>query len=408
MPTRRVVVTGIGQVSSLGSSLHSFAEALFAGLPGVFRLPEAVPGLPDPVGARIPDFDPERTLPGRPLATVSRTAQYAHAAALQALQMAGLDPIDRPRGGVSVGTAFGGILETEATYRSCLLSPGARPKPTTIPTAMANAPAGFLACEFRLKGPNLTLSVACASGSHAIGEAFRLVRSGEADIMLAGGVDAPLTPIVLAAWNSMRILAPAGSDPSHACRPFSTDRKGIVVGEGAAFMVLETLDAAIARGAGVLAEVAGYGRNADAGHLTHPDPEGVRACLALALEDAQTRPEEVCYVNAHGTGTPVNDSVESEALAAVFGARESLLVSSTKAVHGHAMGASGALEAVATVLSLKEQRFPPTANLREPDPTLPRLGYIRGGEARARVAHAVSNSFAFGGNNAVLVFRRPW
>jgi len=408
MRTRRVAVTGIGQVSSLGSSLRSFADALFAGRPGVVRLSDlVVPGMADPIGARIPDFDPQRTLPGRTLATVSRTAQYAHAAAVQALGMARLERVDRPRGGVSVGTAFGGILETEETYRSCLLNPGSRPKPTTIPTAMANAPASFLASELRLKGPNLTLAVACASGSHAIGEAFRIVRSGEADLMLAGGVDAPLTPIVLAAWNAMRILAPAGSNPACACRPFSADRKGIVLGEGAAFLILETLESAHERGASILAEIAGYGRNADAGDLTHPDPEGVRACLALALEDAQTRPEDVHYVNAHGTGTPINDRVEAEALAAVLGARESLLVSSTKAVHGHAMGASGALEAVATILALQEERFPPTANLHEPDLALPRLGYIRGGEVRMKADHALSNSFAFGGNNAVLVFRRP-
>jgi 3-oxoacyl-(acyl-carrier-protein) synthase len=318
--------------------------------------------------------------------------------------MAGLDRADRPRGGVIVGTAFGGIVETEETYRTCLPSPGSRPRPTTIPTAMANAPASFLASEFRLKGPNLTLAVACASGTHAIGEAFRLVRDGEAELMLAGGVDAPLTPIVLAAWASMRVLAPAGSDPARACRPFSADRAGIVLGEGAAFVVLETAETARARGASPLGEIAGYGRNADAGHITHPDPEGVRACLALALRDARLEPGDVGYANAHGTGTAVNDAVEAGALASLFG--ESLLVSSTKAIHGHAMGASGALEAVATLLSLKEGRLPPTGNLVEPDPSLPPLGYIRGQDLKKDVEHALSNSFAFGGSNAVLVFRR--
>jgi 3-oxoacyl-(acyl-carrier-protein) synthase len=408
MAPRRVVVTGIGQVSSLGSSLAGFARALYAGRPGVRRLTElSVPGLADPIGAKIPDFDPARTLPGRSLAAVPLGSQYAHDAASQAFQMAGLARVERPNGGICVGTAFGGIFEIEETYRGCFSSPGSRPRPTAIPASMASAPAGFLAAELRLKGPSLTLTVACASGSHAIGESFRMVRNGEADLMLAGGVDAPLTPIVLAAWNALRILAPGGASPERACRPFSADRGGIVVGEGAAFLVLEALEAAQERGAPVLAEIIGYGRNADAGHPTHPDPEGVRACLLLALEDGHTRPEEVGYVNAHGTGTPVNDKVEAEALAAVFGARESLLVSSTKAVHGHAMGASGALEALVTVLSLKEERLPPTGNLLNVDSTLPHLGYLRGGETRVRVTHAVSNSFAFGGNNAVLVFRRP-
>jgi 3-oxoacyl-(acyl-carrier-protein) synthase len=213
---------------------------------------------------------------------------------------------------------------------------------------------------------------------------------------------------VLAAWNSMRVLAPAGGDPARACRPFSPDRQGLVVGEGAGFVVLETLTHARARGAPVLAEVLGYGANADAGHLTHPDRAGVAACLTLALEDAGVAPEAVGYVNAHGTGTDVNDRVEAEALAAVFGSHAPrLLVSSTKAVHGHAMGAAGGLEAVATILALRAGRVPPTANLAAPDPALPALDYVRGESRPAALEIALSSSFAFGGNNAVLAFGRP-
>jgi 3-oxoacyl-(acyl-carrier-protein) synthase len=403
---RRVVITGLGQVSSLGSTLEAFEGSLFAGRPGVRRLSRLeVPGVPDPIGANIPDFDPGRTLPGRNLGLVSLGAQYAHAAAFQAIEMAGLERAGKP-GGLYVGTGFGGIHETENIYRSCFATPPGRPRPGSIPTAMANAPAGFLAAEFQLKGPNLTFSVACASATHAIGEAFRVVRSGEADLMLAGGVDAPLTPIVLAAWGAMRILAPAGPDPTTACRPFSADRSGIVVGEGAGFLVLESLEAAQERDAPILAELAGYGRNADGGHPTHPDPQGVRQCLSLALDDGGVTPHEVGYVNAHGTGTHANDSIEAEALADILGERESLLVSSTKAVHGHVMGASGAIEAIATVRALGRGRFPPTGNLLQADPALPRLGYIRGEASEADVRCALSNSFAFGGNNAVLVFRR--
>jgi 3-oxoacyl-(acyl-carrier-protein) synthase len=402
-----VVVTGLGQVSSLGTDLASFSERVFAGRPGVQRLQGlGVPGLEDPIGASVSGFDPRAWLPARVLPTTPRVAQYACAAATQAFAASGLVPSERSRGGVFVGSGFGPIAEIEATYRACFTTPGARPRPTVIPTAMANATAALLAAQFRLRGPNLTLTVACAAATHAIGQAFRLLRAGDADVMLAGGADAPLTPIVLAAWNAMRVLAPAGDDPARACRPFGRDRQGIVIGEGAAFLVLETLAHAEGRGARVLGEVLGYAANADAGHLTHPDAEGVRSCMAAALADAQLEPEAVGYINAHGTGTSVNDRLEAEAIASLFGAHAFRLpVSSTKAVHGHAMGASGALEAVATFLALGQERLPPTANLGEVDPALPALDYVKAARP-ASVEAALSNSFAFGGNNAVLVLGR--
>jgi 3-oxoacyl-(acyl-carrier-protein) synthase len=387
--------------------MASFSERVFAGRPGVHRLRGlGAPGLEDPIGASLPGFDPQAWLPARVVPTTSRVAQYACAAATQAFAASGLIPSERSRGGVFVGSGFGPIAEIEETYRTCFTTPGARPRPTVIPTAMANASAALLAVQFRLRGPNLTLMVACAAGTHAIGQAFRLLRAGDADVMLAGGAEAPLTPIVLAAWNAMRVLAPAGDDPARACRPFGRDRQGLVIGEGAAFLVLETLAHAEGRGARVLGEVLGYAANADAGHITHPDAEGVRSCMAAALADAQLEPEAVGYINAHGTGTSVNDRLEAEAIASVFGAHAPRLpVSSTKAVHGHAMGASGALEAVATVLALGQGRLPPTANLTEVDPGLPALDYVTTARS-APVEAALSNSFAFGGNNAVLVLGR--
>jgi 3-oxoacyl-(acyl-carrier-protein) synthase len=407
MPGQRVVVTGLGQVSSLGTDVASFSERVFAGRPGVQRLQGlGAPGLEDPIGASVLGFDPRAWLPARVVPTTSRVAQYACAAATQAFAASGLMPSERSRGGVFVGSGFGPIAEIEETYRTCFTTPGVRPRPTVIPTAMANASAALLAAQFRLRGPNLTLMVACAAGTHAIGQAFRLLRAGDADVMLAGGAEAPLTPIVLAAWNAMRVLAPAGDDPARACRPFGRDRQGLVIGEGAAFLVLETLAHAEGRGARVLAEVLGYAANADAGHITHPDAEGVRSCMAAALVDAQLAPEAVGYINAHGTGTSVNDRLEAEAIASLFGAHAPRLpVSSTKAVHGHAMGASGALEAVATVLALGQGRLPPTANLTEVDPGLPALDYVTTARS-APVEAALSNSFAFGGNNAVLVLGR--
>jgi 3-oxoacyl-(acyl-carrier-protein) synthase len=400
----RVVVTGMGQASALGLDLASFARALFAGDSGVRRLELDTPGLAEPIGAAICGFDPAAWLPGRSLATIPRGAQYAYVAASQAFASARLERRDRLRGGVYLGTGFGGIAETEETYRSCFARPGTRPRPTAIPTAMANAPASFLASEFRLKGPNLTFAVACSSANHAIGQAFHLLRGGGADVMLAGGTEASLTPIVLAAWNVMRVLAPAGQDPRRACRPFAADRRGLAIGEGAGLLVLETLAHAEARGAAALAEVVGYGANADAGHVTHPDPESVRACMALALADAGLPPEAVGYLNAHGTGTEANDRIEAEAVASLFGER--VAISSTKAVHGHAMGASGGLEAIATILALREGRLPPTANVAAPDPALPALDYVLGAPRTAAIDVALSNSFAFGGNNAVLALRR--
>jgi 3-oxoacyl-(acyl-carrier-protein) synthase len=404
----RVVVTGVGQVSALGTDLASFAAALFAGRSGVRRLQGiAPPGLEDPIGAAVPAFDGASWLPPRALATTPRAARYAVAAARQAFAMAGLEPAERSRGGVFVGTGFGGIAEIEETYRACFAAPGQRPRPTAIPTAMANATAGLLAGELRLKGENLTLAVACSSATHAIGQAFRRLRAGDAELILAGGADAALTPIVLAAWNVMRVLAPAEPDPPRACRPFSRDRQGIVIGDGAGFLVLEGLEHARARGARPLAEVVGYGANADAGHVTHPDPAGVAECLRLALADAGLPAEAVGYVNAHGTGTAANDSVESHAIAQVFGPHAPrLMISSTKAIHGHAMGAGGALETIATVLALSEGRVPPTANYSGRDPELPDLDFVPDPGRRAEVEVAVKSSFAFGGNNAVLVLRR--
>jgi 3-oxoacyl-(acyl-carrier-protein) synthase len=404
------VVTGLGQVSALGNDVASFSAAVFAGRSGVRRLDGmSAPGLEEPIGASVKDFDPGAWLPARALSTTPRAAQFAVAAARQAFAMAGLDVRERSRGGVFVGTGFGGIAESEETYRACFTEPGQRPRPTVIPTAMANATAGVLASELRLKGENLTYSVACSSGTHAIGQAFWRLRGGDADLdlIVAGGADAPLTPIVLAAWNVMRVLAPAGADPARACRPFSRDRQGIVVGEGAAFLVLETAEHAGARGARPVAEIVGYGANADASHITHPDPAGVAECLRLALADAGLPPDTIGYVNAHGTGTAANDAVEAGAVAEIFGPRSSrLAVSSTKAIHGHAMGAGGALETLATILALSEGRIPPTAHLTEIDPALSELDFVRGSSRAAAVEYAVKNSFAFGGNNAVLVLRR--
>lgn len=403
----RVVITGLGQVSAAGCTLDAFARAIFDGRSGIRRLGDLhAPGLPDPIGAALSDFDPDRW-PLAPTVPASRATRYAYAAASEAFAHAGLDRTDRRRGGVFVGTGFGGQAESEDTYRTCFEHPGTRPRPSVIPAAMANGTAGVLATELRLLGENVTLSIACASGSHAIGHAYRALQRRALDLAVAVGTDAPLTPIVMSAWNAMRVLAPSGADPATACRPFSADRGGLVLGEGAGALVLETLDHAHARGARVLAEIIGYGSNADGGHITNPSVDGVAACLVLALEDAGVLPADVGYVNTHGTATLANDRTEAEALARVFGSTaRTLPISSTKPVHGHAMGASGALEAIASILALDRQLLPPTATVRTPDPALPVLDYIGDTARAAAINVALSNSFAFGGNNAVLIFRR--
>ena len=407
-PSRRVVVTGIGQVSALGRDVPSFWSRVTAGQSGIRKLDDmASPGLSEPIGAAVPNWDANGVVPRRFMATASLTTQYAFGAAAEAFTAAGLEREDRHRGGIVLGTAFAAMSSTEGTYRTIYTKPGSRPGPAVIPTAMANATAGLLSAEFRLKGPNLTVCVACSASAHAIGLAYRLLRSGEADIMLTGGADAPLTAIILSAWNAMRVLAPCGEDAARACRPFSADRQGLVLGEGAGILVLETIEHAEQRGAPVLAELLGYGANSDAGHITHPDLSGVRSCIELAIADAGLETSAIGYVNAHGTATAINDSIETRAIAEVFGpSARQLMVSSTKAVHGHAMGATGALEAVATVQTLVDGVVPPTANLLEADPELPTLDYVRGEARKASVEAALSNSLAFGGSNAVLVFGR--
>jgi nodulation protein E len=326
-----------------------------------------------------------------------RVSHYAYAAARQAFDAAGLELRDRPEGGVVIGTGFAAQGSSEETYLRCFSHPGARPRPNAITQGMANATGGFLASELRLLGPNLTIMAACASANHALGQALDLIRSGRAELVLAGGADAPLTPIVMAAWATMRVLAPACGQPERACRPFGRNRTGLVAGEGAAFLVLESLSAASARGAPILAEIAGYG-----GTIA-----GVRRSILLALEDARVTPQLVDFVSSHGTGTVANDRVESQALWEVLGPGAwDVPVNSTKAAHGHAMGASGALEAVAAIMSMRRGVVPPTRNLDEVDPLLPPLDFVRGAARELAPSVVLSNSFGFGGTNAVVVIRR--
>jgi 3-oxoacyl-[acyl-carrier-protein] synthase II len=342
---------------------------------------------------------------------LDRVSQFALVAARQAVDSSGIDfsREDPGRCGVFVGTAVGGAETTEEGYRTFYGERADRVKPFSVLAAMNNAAAAWIGIDYRLTGPNLTYSTACSSSAVAIGEAAKRIRYGEADVMIAGGAEAPLTFGVLRAWEALRTLAVEDpGDPSESCRPFAKTRTGLVLGEGAAFVILESLDRARARGAPIFAELAGYGISTDCGHITRPSVEGQAAAMSAALKSAALGPVDIGYVNAHGTGTVQNDSVETAALKLALDAgKRKLPVSSTKSMHGHLLGAAGALEFVIAVLSMRRGIIPPTMHLNVADPACD-LDYVSGLARPCVSLRAVmSNSFAFGGTNAVLVARQP-
>ena len=406
---RRVAVTGIGVVSPLGNDCDAFVDALASGTSGV--APWTGAGherLANPVAAAA-SFDGSRHFDAGRARMLDRVSQLALVAAAQAIAQAGawLEGIDRARVGVFVGTGMGGSQATDDGYRTLYAERSDRLKPFSVLLAMANAPAAWIGLENGLTGPNLTYSTACSSSAVAIGEAARRIARGEADAMVAGGAEAPLNFGTIKAWEALRTLAPADPlDPGASCKPFARDRAGLVLGEGAAMLVLEDRDRALARGARIRAEIAGYGLATDGAHLTRPSVEGQAAAMRLALEDARMAPGEIDYVNAHGTGTAANDFVETAAIKRALGAHAKRVpVSSTKSMHGHLLGAAGALELAAAILAMERALVPPTANLRVPDPDCD-LDYVSEGARRGvPLAAVLSNSFAFGGTNATLVAR---
>jgi 3-oxoacyl-[acyl-carrier-protein] synthase II len=405
----RVAVTGFGAVCALGNSVPEVTEALRAGRSGV-RLVAA-----DPVSAPVAGGFPLLESAYAELSTSDRAlfdpvTRYAMHAAHEALEQCGLlqDQSLRQRTAVYLGTAMGGAHSTEEAHRDVWYH-GTRPKPLSVLSAMANAPAAHLSIRFGLTGPSFTYSIACASAAVAIGEAFRAVRDGRIDCALAGGTEACMTPVVVRAWQSMRILASVDSHaPAEACRPFSRDRSGLVLGEGAAMLVLERLHGAVARGAPVLCELLGFGCTSDASHICIPSSVGQSAAMLAALNDACLAKSEIGYISAHGTGTRLGDITETQAIRQVFGEHAaSLAISSTKSAHGHLLGAAGSLELVATIAALRARFLPATLHLRQPDPECD-LDYVPN-EPRedVRVDTFMSNSFAFGGSNAVLIAGEP-
>jgi beta-ketoacyl-acyl-carrier-protein synthase II len=414
---RRVAITGIGVISPLGNDSDVLFDNLARGRSGIVALPappSAPAGRPVPRNPRshiggAAAFDGASYFPAPKLRMLDRVSQFALVAAGQAVRDAGLvfDDAGRQRAGVFVGTGMGGAQTTDDGYFTLYAEGSDRVKPYTVLMAMTNAAASWIGIEYGLLGPNLTYSTACSSSAVAIGEAARRIATGEVDLMIAGGSEAPLNYGTLVAWDALKTLATADpNDVGSSCKPFAADRTGLVLGEGAAIVVLEDWEHAQTRGARVHAEFVGYGLYTDSAHIARPTVEGQAAAMRRALESAAMRPDEIDYINAHGTATLANDAVETAAIKQVFGAQAFRIpVSSTKSMHGHLLGAAGALEFVASILALEQQTIPPTMNLHVPDPECD-LDYVPGvSRTGVKLAAAMSNSFAFGGTNAVLICR---
>lgn len=402
---KRVVITGLGAITPLGKDVGSFFESLVAGRSGVHEI-DAPWGtyLAAPV---IEDLDSHFSKLRR--VTLDRVSQLSLVAARQAIAQAGLDFSDGEgeHAGIYWGTGMGGIGTLEATYDDILVKRAQRLRPATIVMVMNNASAGQIGIEFGIRGPSFTYSSACSSSAAAIGEAFHAVRFGLVKAAIAGGGEAPLTQGVVKAWESLQTLARKDAErPDTSCRPFSADRSGFVLGEGAAALVLEEEESARARGARIIAEIVGYGNTTDASHITQPDSSGQARAMVQALAEAGLSPQQVDHINAHGTGTKAGDPKETSAIKQVFGeyARR-IPISATKALHGHLMGAAGAVEMIATLEAMRTSIVPPTAHLFHPDLECD-LDYVSEGARKVdRIDAAMSNSFGFGGNNVVIVVK---
>jgi nodulation protein E len=399
----RVVVTGIGIVSPIGSSRETFWSGLVEARSGIGPITTiSTDRLNTKIAAEVRDFDPAQHFDPKRQGMLDRFSQFAVVAARAAVKDAQLDITEEIglQAATIVGNGAGGMNTLDDSYFKLYGQNATRAHPLSIPRLMANAACSFVSMDLGLKGPTFTIASACSSGTHAIGQAFQMVRLGQTPVALAGGTEACITVGTIKGWEALRVLS------ADTCRPFSRTRTGLVLGEGAAMFVLETRERAAARGAPIYAELLGFGMSADANDITAIDPDGAARAMRAALLDAKVNPEDVAYVNAHGTGTALNDKGETVALRKAFGASaERLAVSSSKAVLGHSLGAAGALELAATALALRHQTIPPTANFEEPDPDCD-LDYVPNTARNAPIENAMSSSFAFGGLNAVLVLGR--
>lgn len=409
--SRRVAVTGMGFITPIGNDLETVWSNLVEGQSGVGPITHFdASDYSTRIAAEVKGFDPTEYMDRKTARHLGRYCQFALAAAKQALQHAGLDPaaMDPDEVGVIVSSGVGGMEEIERNHTALLERGVRRISPFTVPMMIVDMGAGVVAMHTGAGGPNYAIASACASSAHGIGEAAEIIKRGDARAMIVGGSEATITPLVMGAFCQIKAVSERNDEPERACRPWDVDRDGFVMGEGAVMLVLEEMDFALARGARIWAEVVGYGASADCYHFTAPRPDGAGAVRAMrrALQKAGLRPEQVQYVNAHGTSTKLGDIAETRAIKEVFGEHaRHLMVSSTKSVHAHLLGAAGAMEAAACVLTIDRGVVPPTINLDNQDAECD-LDYVPNRARRAQVDVAISNSFGFGGHNATLVLRR--
>ena len=410
MANQRVVVTGMGVVSALGRDLDTFWNNLLAGKSGVsviegFDITEYT----TKIAAEVKDWNPEDYVDRKDARKMDRFVQFAVAASLSALKDANLniaEDTDAERVGVIVGSGIGGLSTWEEQHRQLVEKGPKRVSPFFIPMMIANMASGQISILTGAKGPNSTAVTACATGTNSIGDSFKMIQRGDADVMICGGAEATISPMGVAGFCSMRAMSVRNDEPTKASRPFDVDRDGFVMGEGSGVLILESLEHALQRGARIYGEVIGYGMSGDAHHMTDPDPEGAARCMKRALRDAGIQPEEVNYINAHGTSTPVGDKSETKAIKIAFGdAAYKLAVSSTKSMTGHLLGAAGGVEAIASVLAIKDGIIPPTINIENQDPECD-LDYVPNVARKASVNIAMSNSFGFGGHNATIIMKK--
>jgi 3-oxoacyl-[acyl-carrier-protein] synthase II len=411
---RRVVITGVGTVSPCGADVPSTWKSISEGRSGIARIQAFDPSeFASQIAGECSDFDPLQYMPKRRLREAARFIQLAIAASAQAISSSGFEPTDeqKERVGTFIGVGFCGLEVLEDTCRTLSEKGPRRVSPYFIPSVISNLAPGQVSLEWGFKGPSYTHTSACASGAHAIGDAFRWIQRGELDAAVAGGAEAAVTPIGVAGFTSMRALSRRNEEPELASRPFDAGRDGFVIAEGAGVLILEERDAAVARGADILAEIVGYGATSDAFHMVQPAPEaeGAQRAMKLALTNAKLNPEDLDYVNAHGTSTPTGDAGELQAIQKVFGAHATngLAVSSTKSMTGHLLGAAGGLEPVLCVLAIRDGLLPPTINLDNPEPVAAGMNLVPNQAQERSIRALMNNSFGFGGTNCALVLKAP-
>lgn len=408
---KRVVITGLGAITPLGNDLESYWQGLLAGRSGIGPITHFDASQhATRIAAEVKGFDPHEYMDRKDAKRMDRFAQFAVATSQQALADAKLEitALNAEQIGVMIGTGVGGLKVMEEQQEVYLNRGPSRCSPFMVPMMIANMAAGLAAIHTGAKGPNSCPVTACAAGSNAIGDAFRLVQQGYAQAMICGGTEAAVTPLAVAGFASARALSTRNDEPQLASRPFDRDRDGFVIGEGCGILILESLDHALSRGARIYAEIIGYGMTCDAYHMTAPVPggEGAARCIQLALKDANLTPDQVDYVNAHGTSTPANDPTETQAIKTALGdAAQKIVVSSTKSMTGHLLGGSGGIEGVASVMAVNQNQVPPTINLDNPDDDCD-LDYVPNQARKLNIDVALSNSFGFGGHNVTLVFKK--